>query len=91
MDYVEPMLENAGSHLLPDNPMLYDEYSFLDFIAARTKPISQRLGSLFAEAIAMDNSEAGLIDEADDEQLITLSAAAAGNLFNAAVAEAEPQ
>lgn len=56
-------------HLLPDNPMQYDEYSFLDFIAARSKLISERLGSLFVETIAMD-SETRSIGEVDDEELV---------------------
>lgn len=57
-------------HLLPDDPMQYDEYTFLDFIAARSKLISLRLSSLFGDAIASERSEVEAINVADDEELI---------------------
>lgn len=36
-------------HLLPDNPALYNEFHFLEFIAARKKLITERLGGILRD------------------------------------------
>lgn len=42
--------DQFAKHLLPSDPALYDEYSFIDFVTARRLLITERLRNLFSGA-----------------------------------------